>query len=89
MQSKTKKQNADRQEEWNGADVHGSRVKLKNRIMELSEVWKKEHAAKQEQKAKDDDKAESSDSDVDIVEDTIQTTKSGSSKKTRATRMRG
>lgn len=77
--------------EWKGADVQGSRAKLKSKIEELSQVWKKEQAVKQEQKDTEGDKAESSDSEVDIVEDNEPKAKPASPKKktARATRMRG
>ena len=51
-------------------------------------MWRREYAAKQAQKGKDDSKQDSSDSDVDIVEDTAQSAKPAPSK-TKAARIRG
>jgi len=89
IRSRKKKENYERQDEWDGADVQGSRAKLKTRIEELSLPWKKEHAAKQEQKGTEGDKVESSDSEVDIVEDNIPKSKPPSPKKKKANRIRG
>jgi hypothetical protein len=66
-------------------DARAFRENFKFRVETLSEVWKREHAAKQAQKGKDDSKQDSSDSDVDIVEDTTQSAKP----KTKAARIRG
>lgn len=85
-QSRKKHNNQERQEEWEHLAVATSRQDLKRRIGELSEVWKKERAAKQEQKKQEGDKTESSDSEIDIVEDA---TKTATGKKFKATRFRG
>lgn len=91
-QSKKKKTNDERQAEWDGADVNGSRAKLKSRIEALSQEWKKEYATKLEQKNTEGDKAESSDSEVDIVEDNVVPKAkpvSPKRKTSKATRIRG
>jgi DNA polymerase II small subunit/DNA polymerase delta subunit B len=88
-QSRSKKSLVERQVEWDDVDARDFRHKFKSRVEELSQVWKKEYAAKQAQKGKDGDKQESSDSDVDIVEDTAQSAKSASLKPTKAARIRG
>ena len=85
-QSRKKRDHSERQEEWEYLAVATSRQDLKRRIEELSEVWKKERAEKQEQKKQEGDKTESSDSEIDIVEDTT-TSKAG--KKPKAIRIRG
>lgn len=85
-QTRKKRDNLERQEEWEYPAVTTSRQDLKRRIEELSEVWKNERAAKQGQVKQDGDKTESSDSEIDIVEDTT-TCKAG--KKPKATRIRG
>jgi hypothetical protein len=54
-------------------------------VIELSEMWKKECAMRLAGKGKDNDKQESSDSDVDIVEDTAHIAK----RSTKAARIRG
>jgi len=69
-------------------DARDFRKKFKSRVEELSHEWKKEYAAKQARKGKDGDK-QSSDSEVDIVEDTAHNTKSVPSKQTKAARIRG
>lgn len=81
-QSRKKHNNLDRQDEWEHLAVTTSRQDLKRRIGELSEIWKKERAAKQEQKKQEGDKTESSDSEIDIVSTTT-------TKKPKATRIRG
>ena len=75
--------------EWDDVDARDSRKKFKSQVEELSQAWKKEYAVLQAQKGKNGDKQESSDSEVDIVEDTTQNPKSAPSKKTKAARIRG
>jgi hypothetical protein len=79
----------ERQIEWDGVDAREFRAKFKAQVIELSQAWKKDYAAKQAQKGEGGDKQESSDSEVDIVEDTTQNTKSAPSKQTKAARIRG
>ncbi|KIM89078.1 hypothetical protein PILCRDRAFT_84870 [Piloderma croceum F 1598] len=86
--SRSKKNLIERQVEWDDVDARAFRENFKFRAEELSQVWKREHAAKQAQKGKDSSKQDSSDSDVDIVEDTAQSAKPAPSK-TKAARIRG
>ena len=77
------------------------REKLTFRVLELSEQWKAERAAREEQRkkeiaeGKEVDQAISSDSEIDIVEDVknvtdVQATKSAPSKpRSKAARFRG
>jgi len=87
--SRSKKNIVERQQEWNDVDARDSRAKFKSHVEELSRAWKKDYAAKQAQKGKDGDKQASSDSEVDIVEDTTQNAKPTPSKQTKAARIRG
>lgn len=88
-QSRSKKTLVERQIEWDDVDARDFRVKLKSQVEKLSQTWKKEYAAKQAQKGKKGDRQESSDSEVDIVEDTTHNARSPSSKQTKAARIRG
>jgi len=63
----------ERQTNWDEASVGSLRAKLAAKVVELSEQWKRDRAAKEEQKkdiseGKEPDRVESSDDDVDIVE---------------------
>jgi hypothetical protein len=65
------KTHAHRKEEWEDDQTLTLRQELIARIESLSELWKKERAAKEEQRKKDvaegkEVKVESSDSDIDI-----------------------
>ena len=63
---------AQRKVEWDNEEAGHSRANLRARVLEMSVEWKKNQAEKEEQKQKDGgDKQESSDSDIDIVGETL------------------
>jgi hypothetical protein len=97
LQSKSTSTISERKAEWKDENIGCLREKLAARIIELSEQWKIEKAAKEEQRkkefteGKDAEPVGSSDSEIDIVEDLATTTKPRpppSKRKNKAQRIR-
>jgi hypothetical protein len=73
--TQSSKPSAARQADWQQEEITGMRDRLSTQILQLSDQWKVQRAAKEEQRkkeaaeGKDVDEVESSDGEIDIVED--------------------